>query len=212
MSALIDMTGKRFGRLVAVRRVANGACGKAAWECKCDCGCVIIALAGNLSSATTQSCGCLKREQQTRHGHARKRNASAEYRAWHNIRSRCSNQRSKDWPRYGGRGIRVCARWDESFEAFLADMGGRPSRSHSLDRINNDGDYEPGNCRWSLPLEQGRNRHNNRIYELNGVALIESEWCRRLGLKSPSAISGRIKTGWTLAQALATPKGVRRHA
>lgn len=111
-----------------------------------------------------------------RHGHKSGGKASPEYQAWAAMRCRCSNSRDPHWPRYGGRGIRVCERWD-SFESFLADLGPRPSPSHSLDRIDSDGNYEPTNCRWATKAEQSRNRSISKLTE-GDVRLIR-HWLRQ---------------------------------
>ena len=162
----IDMTGKRFGRLIGVSRTGSDNEGLALWLFKCDCGGQVVATGSRVKRGRTQSCGCMRadetaksnKEKKTTHGES----TSVEYRIWGHMLERCENQKHKSFPRYGGRGIIVCSRWAD-FSNFLLDMGRRPSPSHSIDRINNDGNYEPGNCRWATPKEQGRNRSNNKI-------------------------------------------------
>ncbi len=163
---LLSLEGRRFGRLTVLTRggATRSPCGKVHtnWICQCDCGKTRIVLGDNLRSGGTVSCGCLRREitirRLTTHGEANRGGCSAEYNCWLNLIARCENQNSKNWPLWGGRGIRVCARWRQSFVAFLADMGRKPSPRHSIDRIDPDGHYEPGNCRWATPSEQRRNR------------------------------------------------------
>lgn len=126
---------------------------------------------------------------------------SPEYRAWKSIRARCYSRRNDHYRYYGGRGIKVCDRWRDSFEAFLEDMGPRPE-GHSIHRINNDGNYEPGNCRWATNEEQARNKSNNVIIELDGIRKTAADWAQELGLDM-STLCKRIKRGMPPADALA---------
>ena len=117
------------------------------------------------------------------------------YKVWQNMLTRCFDSGSRRFPHYGGRGITVCDEW-KSFEAFLSDMGPRPSSKHSIDRINNDGNYEPGNCRWATVKEQCRNKSNNRMVTIHGVTRCMMEWCEILGIPS-STFSDRLRRQWT---------------
>jgi hypothetical protein len=153
--------GTRFGRYVVIGNAENSASGETRWLCRCDCGTVKIVQRGDLRNGHTRSCGCLRREiasvNSMTHGHSR----SSEYAIWRGMFTRTTKTSSESFHNYGGRGIAVCDRW-RKFENFLADMGSRPSRRHSIDRINNDGNYEPGNCRWATPSQQSRNARTPR--------------------------------------------------
>lgn len=124
-----------------------------------------------------------------------------EYATWRNMLQRCERPESPDFSRYGGRGISVCERW-HSFAAFLADMGAKPE-GMSIDRIDNDGNYEPGNCRWATKKEQGRNRRTNRKVTFNGETLTPAEWAERLGM-SREVMHQRLKR-WSTEEALQRP-------
>jgi len=128
-----------------------------------------------------------------------------EYHIWQTMKARCYNPNNHKYKRYGGRGIAVCDRWLQSFENFIADMGKRPSTSHSLDRINNDGDYTPQNCRWATPKEQARNTQTNRLITLNGVTRTLVEWREYYGLSVTQLEYRMYHAGWSAEKALTTP-------
>ncbi|MER9217916.1 hypothetical protein NKI48_03125 [Mesorhizobium sp. M0644] len=149
------------------------------------------------------------------HGHARIDKRSPEYQCWLDLKQRCMNQDSQAFAYYGGRGIVVCDRWRDSFAAFLSDMGSRPA-GMTLDRIDNDGNYEPGNCRWATRADQVANRGRSRTVVLNGQCLPLKTACQRLGLNHKT-VAGRIDRGWPVERALTpslwlNPKPTRRTA
>lgn len=152
----IDRTGARFGRLLVLSRAPNRN-SRTRWCCRCDCGVTCEVNTVELTAGKTNSCGCLREELRASHGHTKRGRRSPTYNSWSTMTQRCTNPDATGYALYGGRGIKVCDRW-RKFEDFLADMGERP-RNKTLDRYpDNDGDYEPGNCRWATGSEQGLNR------------------------------------------------------
>jgi hypothetical protein len=132
---------------------------------------------------------------------------SKEYECWRRIKQRCHNPKDKDYPAYGGRGIRVCDAWRASFREFLAAVGPAPSPRHSLDRIDNDRGYEPGNVRWALPVEQANNRRNTRRYTFGGSSVPQSLLAARHDI-SPQLLYKRVKKlGWSVERAVSTKAG-----
>lgn len=180
-----DLTGERYGLLTVLsyshRKDHIGPSGKFwyqyIWSCRCDCGTEHLIDANNLRAGRSRSCGC--RQGGYKHGDARtfRGVTSQEYSSWEAMNQRCSNMNSSAYSYYGGRGIIVCARWRDSFEAFLSDMGRKPSPSHSIDRVDNNGNYEPTNCRWADKTEQSINQ---RIRKDNktGVRGVSFDWHR----------------------------------
>jgi hypothetical protein len=206
--------GNRYGRLLvlseAETRCDPGGKRYRCWRCRCDCGQEAVVRQQCLRNGATRSCGCLLRESQA--VNMRKRPfihgkwKTPEFRIWGAMLERCQRPNHRYFHRYGGRGITVCDRWRYSFQAFLDDMGERPSPQHSLNRIDNDGNYEPGNVRWALSTEQNRNRSDNHFVTFQGETLCLTDWARRVGI-GKATLRRRIMAGWSVERALTEPVG-----
>ena len=200
-----DLTGRVFGQLTVIQYA-----GGRRWLVQCVCGTTKQVLSYSITSGHTRSCGCLQREIATRLATKHNGCGTAEYNIWYGMISRCNDPRDKSYCNYGGRGIVVCNQWRESFSVFLADMGPRPTSKHQLDRYpNNDGNYEPGNCRWATQTEQARNRRNNHRITHNGISLTLVEWADRISIRA-TTIRQRLKYGWSVERALSTPLYIRK--
>ncbi len=198
-----DLTNQRFGRLVVLSRVHRGDKRNSYWLCRCDCGKTTEVSRCSLIQGHTTSCGCWKREHS---GYCNKRHGltdTVEHNTWMRIRARCENIDHPKYPIYGARGISVCKRW-QIFENFLADMGKRPEGYTSIDRKENDGNYEPGNCRWSTAPEQCRNRRDSVLLTYKGETLNYIDWARRLGV-SHTTLRHRFNKGWSVEKTFETP-------
>lgn len=199
------IAGMRFGRLTVISRVGSDRKRQSTWLAACDCGATKIVAAVYLRNGEVKSCGCLVRESSSANGKARKRHGfhgTSTYRIWSGMMTRCFNENDHAFQLYGGRGIRVCDKW-RKFDGFLADMGARPA-GKSIDRIDNDRGYEPGNCRWATAVQQQNNRSNNRILTFQGLSLSIADWARRVGLPR-KVLQGRIVSGWDASRAITTP-------
>jgi hypothetical protein len=173
------------------------------WHCICDCGGEKTCQANALTYKATKSCGCINKEKIREEGLKKRKHAmcdTKEYRAWGNMKRRCYDPTVRSYRNYGARGITVCDRWINSFENFISDVGLAPSRFHSLDRIDNAGNYEPSNVKWSTVDEQHHNRRTNRIVEYKGRSMPLSLWCRELGLDYKKTRQ-RLCNGWSAERA-----------
>jgi hypothetical protein len=188
-----NLTGKRFGRRVVTEYLGKNRKGKAIWMCLCDCGTLSPSLGNILRSGQAQSCGCLQKDKASTNNKA---SSHPEYRCWVAMISRCYNENRKDYHHYGGRGITVCDRWKFDFFAFQSDMGPRPGPGYSIERMDNHGNYEPGNCVWATQAKQTNNKRNNRLVTAFGKTHTIAEWSRITGLKDRT-IQRRLGLGWS---------------
>lgn len=197
----INLTGKTIGNWEVLGFAGKDSWGGCLWECRCACGAVKRVLGNSLRGNGSKKCsGCAR----TSHGHARKGQCTATYKSWVSLVKRCTSPNDSSFSRYGGRGIKITSTWRKSFAAFLADMGERPSKNHSIDRIDNEGHYEPGNCRWATKTEQGRNKRTNRLIAFRGEVKCLAEWAEQFGI-SRARVGQRLKAGWPTGKALTTP-------
>jgi hypothetical protein len=198
-----DLTGQVFGRLTVLKYAGKRGTNKR-WLCRCECGEHAEACGSNLTRGLSRSCGCLRRElvsaRRTTHG----RRKTAEYRAWAHLIGRCCTTTDHRYSSYGGRGITVCDRWRESFEAFYEDMGDKPSPRHSIERRENSGNYEPGNCIWATPKQQARNTRRNVLLTFDGRTQCIAAWAEELEMNSHT-LARRIRKGWSIERALTEP-------
>lgn len=195
--------GLVFGRLTILGDAYRN--GYLVWKCLCVCGNVVYPCSSALVYGMTVSCGCSRVEQfirrNTKHGEGSRKRYSPEYKLWENIKTRCNNRNAPYYKHYGGRGIKICRRWANSFMLFLKDVGRRPGKGYSIDRIDNDGDYKPSNCRWATQKQQLRNRRGNRLVTINGETKTVAEWSEVSG-NIPKTIEYRLNTGWDLYDAV----------
>lgn len=204
---IVDIqNGQQFGKLTVVREVEQRNRRRAV-ECQCECGNIKTVLICNIRRGLTISCGCHQKQMaikaQVKHGESRHGVAlTAEFSIWRGMWARC---RDKSHPQYGGRGISICDRW-KHYRNFLEDMGRRPTEDHSIDRIDNNGDYTPENCRWATDVEQARNRSNSVFVELYGKRMHVEEWSHISGV-SGTVIRDRLRKGWTSKKAVWIPIG-----
>lgn len=206
----LDLTGKKFGRLIAIGRVENKGC-RIQYRWRCDCGNEIIAMGEHVKSGHTASCGCIWIENCRKHGHGHDQDGrqTRTYKAWVNMRSRVSGRYEQYDASYTSRGITVCERWQNSFETFLADMGECPA-GKTLDRYpDNDGNYEPDNCRWATAAQQNRNMRRNKMVRFQGETMCLLDACHRAGMR-PATVQHRLNVGWSVADALSIPPARRR--
>lgn len=196
-----DFSGMKIGKLSVVgfsHRVGV----KRYFRCICECGREVIAHTARFRRTAMPSCRhCVSKgtKRHLTHGLSH----TPEWKHWCNMRKRCENPNDQAYNRYGGRGIRVCDRWSD-FGNFYADMGPRPSAKHSIDRVDNDGHYEPGNCRWATPKDQANNRRSSRILSIGGEQLTLSQVADKHGL-TIKQLWARLNQGWTIERAISEP-------
>lgn len=190
-----DWINRKFGRMTVVAVVRTGK--ELHFECVCACGAKKLCRKGHIIHGRIKSCGCYRRDITMKHGMFR----SSEYQSWQAMKERCHNPNSTSFHKYGGRGISVCKRWQNSFENFFKDMGPKPSSLHSINRKNNDGDYTPGNCEWADLITQANNTRTNRVITARGRTMTVAQWSRFSGINC-NTIRHRLFDGWSERKAV----------
>jgi hypothetical protein len=193
---LIDLSGQRFGRLVAKFVLPSPTNKRVCWHCACDCGKTHLVAAKHLRSGRIRSCGCLNNECRANRVRTHGCSDTSLYEIWQTMIKRCHNPKAKKFPDYGGRGISVCDRWRRSFADFAADVGDRPEGS-SLDRKDNNGNYEPGNVRWATATEQSNNKRNTILITHDGITMSLKQWSVKIGIRY-STLYARHRKGLAL--------------
>lgn len=209
---MVNVTGVVYGEVTPLEPTLRRQNGCVVWRCMCSCGTEFFCTSNRLRTGNTKSCGCrisqitaARNVANTKHGHAKTYKQSRTYRSWSAMIRRCEDENNSG---YGGRGITVCDSWRADFRAFLVDMGERPAGT-TIDRIDSNGNYEPGNCRWASNETQQRNRRDCRMLTYAGETLPLAVWADRLGCKH-SALRMRLEKGWSVERALTTPVEYRQ--
>lgn len=206
----LNLAGQVFGRLTVLEEIEENGARYSRWKCRCACGTEVVVVGRRLttSSEPKRSCGCLQREAAARLRRSHGMTDTRVYGIWTAMKSRCYFEGNPQYHRYGGRGIKVCDRWLNSFEAFYADMGDPPTKRHTIERKDVNGHYEPGNCIWATMREQHLNRSDTVFITFRGVTKPRKVWATELGLH-PDTIRSRMAAGWTTDEALTGKKGSR---
>lgn len=221
MSRIYNLHGQEFGylKVVGIAEQRPEHWGQLAWLCRCRCGNTKEVTSRNLRAGRTKSCGCarveLVAEKNIKHGKAANGKLDQVYRVWIEMKQRCYNHKNKRYEQYGGRGIKVCGRWLNSFENFAADMGPRPGSGkqgcrseYSIDRRENDGDYEPGNCYWATRSQQAGNKSTTPLLSHNGKTMSVRSWSKEIGVSYKTLVR-RLAANLSIAEAL-TPKNEKK--
>ena len=202
MRSIINLTGKRFGRLTVIKHIGSGSGGHARWLCECDCGKQRYVYGYNLRNGTTKSCGCLNREHIVRSTTTHGKSNSSIYNIWKGMINRCYRKTAQHYDNYGGRGISVCDEWRASFQNFDRwAMNNGYCEGLSIDRIDNDSNYCPENCRWVSRNEQANNKRTTRMVTYNGETHAIAEWAEILGIKRETLYDRIIRKQWDIERA-----------
>lgn len=205
MRRTVIKPGQKFNSLTVIKEIEKSRYMRQIL-CRCSCGKEIVVRVYDLGRNKT--CGCIRQRGNPKHGLSK----TPEYAAWKSIKTRCYDPNFIEYQHYGGRGIKVCDEWKDDFQAFYSYIGPRPGSGYSVDRIDNNGDYEPGNVKWSTKSEQHRNTRQNLIVTYRGESRPLVEWVEELGLNYSAVHQRLVKLGWSAEQAFSTPVRKKRAA
>lgn len=198
----VNISGQKFGMLYAIKLDSRDRHNRERWLFKCDCGKEKVIEKSSVKTGHTKSCGCWQIENNKVIGITHNKSKTREFKIWLGIKKRCLNKKHSTYKNYGGRGIKICDRWKDSFENFLADIGSAPSELYSIDRIDNNGNYEPSNCKWVTRKEQNNNTRRNRIFSYEGNNYTLSNLCDKLELKYKLIYDRVTKLKWKIEEAI----------
>lgn len=212
MPAFKDIAGQKFNRLTVIERYKDKSHQQGVkWICLCDCGNTKIISSYSICSGNTKSCGCfaleVRKKIHLKHGHA---NKILEYSIWKGMKTRCYNKNAQAYKNYGGRGIKVCNEWNNSFLQFFQDMGKRPTPKHTIERINNNMGYSPNNCKWIHKSKQNQNTRYNHFIKIDNQIKHLAAWLRYYKIL-PITYKTRVKRGWNKIDAITTPINTKYH-
>jgi len=207
MPHIINLAGQKFGRLTVLEQIKNTKF--TSWKCRCSCGNETVVTTNSLKNKKIQSCGCLRKEITIKRMTTHNMSRSPEYKAWQHMKDRCYKPTDKSFKNYGGRGIEVCQEWRDSFLAFYNHIGKRPSSKHSIDRINNNGNYKPGNVRWANRKVQANNSRHNHLITIDGITQTITQWGKATNT-SITVIRYRLSLGLEDKEAVFTPPRKQR--
>lgn len=209
MSKFIDITGNRYNYLTVIRRLENAKGGITMWECRCDCGNITTVRGSNLKSGAVKSCGCLLHTTKPTLKH--NMSHTRLYQIWAAIKRRCNKPYEKSYKNYGGRGIKMCEEWQNSFEAFMEwAMNSGYSDDLTIERIDVDGNYCPDNCTWISKSGQAGNRRSCHYISYNGEVKTLNEWCKEMNLPYKNIHNRITKLGWSFERAISEPIHVEK--
>lgn len=209
MGKLIDLTGRRFGRLLVVNRANKNSFGEALWECQCDCGNSHIAKGSSLRRGKCLSCGCYQRECISKAHTKHNMYGTRLYHIWSGMIQRCTNPNNSKYKNYGKRGIKVCDEWKDFSNFYKWASATNYAENLTIDRVDVNGNYTPDNCRWTTINIQENNRTNNFVISICGTSHTLAEWCRIYHI-SYSTVQERIRHNWDITTAITTPIRKRR--